>query len=101
MNALDNYVDHLDTLSVQYKLKESVCLETHCGTWSQLLLGCHPGQFSFIPCSTLDTLPTAVNLQCWHIHCDAKCSLYGCARPTTAHILSGCPVALSQECYTY
>jgi len=46
-------------------------------------MGCNPGQ-----------LPTAVNL---HIQCDIKRSLCGCARNITAHILSGCPVPLSQE----
>jgi len=100
-NERSRYEDHLDTLSVQYKFKDSACLETHCGTWNRLLLGCPPGQFSFILRAASDTLPTAVNLQRWRIQCDAKCSLCGCARPTTAHILSGCPVALSQERFTY
>ena len=42
-----------------------------------------------------------MNLQRWRIQCDAKCSLCGCARPTTAHVLNGCPVALSQDRFTY
>ena len=65
------------------------------------MLGCHPGQLSFIICAASDTLPTAVNLQCWHIQCDAKCHICGCVQPTTVHILSGCPAALSQERLTY
>ena len=50
-----------------------------------------------------DTLPTSrsVNLQRRHIQCDATCPLCNCARPTTAHVLSGCPVTLSQDRYTY
>jgi len=76
-------------------------LGTCCGSWNRLLLGCHPGQFSFILRAASDTLLTAVNLQCWHIQCDANCPLCNCARPTAAHVLSGCPVALSQDCYTY
>ena len=57
------YDDHLDTLSVQCKLKDSVCLESCCKTWNRLLLGCHPGHLSFILQAVSDTLPTPVNLQ--------------------------------------
>ena len=60
------YNDHLNTLSVQCKLKDLVCLEACCGTWNRLMLGCHPDQLSFILCAASDTLPTAVNLQ--HLH---------------------------------
>ena len=94
------YDDHLDSLTVQCKLRDSVHLETCCGSWNRLLLGCHPGQFSFILHATSDTLPTAVNLQRWRIQCDARCLLCNCARPTTAHVLSGCPVTLSKDRYT-
>ena len=48
-----------------------------------------------------DTLPTEVNLRRWKIQCNARCILCDSARPTTAHILSGCPVALDQNRYTY
>jgi len=69
--------------------------------WLLEQVSVHPGQFLFILHAALDALPTAVNLQCWHIQCDMKCSPSRCVRPTTAHILSGCPVVLSQDCYTY
>ena len=95
------YQDHLDTLSVQSKVKDSLSLETSCGTWNRLMLGCHPGQFSFILRAASDTLPTAVNLKRWRIQCSAKCSLCDCTRPTTAHILNGCPIALSQGRFTF
>ena len=42
------YDKHLDTLSVQCKLKDSVSLESCCGTWSRLLLGCNPDQLSLV-----------------------------------------------------
>jgi len=57
---------------VQCKLKEPVLLESSCGSWNRLLLGCNP---AFILCAAFDTLPTAVNLQRWHIQCSAKCAL--------------------------
>ena len=63
--------------------------------------GFHPGQLSFLLRASSDTLPTAVNLRRWHIQCGAKCTLCDSNRPTTAHILGGCPIALSQQRYTY
>ena len=95
------YNKHLDTLSVQCKLKDSVSLESCCGTWNRLLLGCNPGHISFVLRAASDTLPTAVNLQRWRIQCSAKCSLCGCTQPTTAHVLGGCPSALTQGRFTF
>ena len=90
VDECSHYNDHLDTLSVQCKLKDSVCLEACYGTWNSLMLGCHPGQLSFILHVASDTLPTAVNLQRWHIQCNAKCP-----------ILNSCSTALSQGHFTY
>ena len=95
------YDEHLSTLSVQCKLKDSVSLESGCGTWNRLLVGCNPGQFSFILRAASGTLLTAVNLQCWNLQCSAKCVLCGGTQPTMAHILGGCPTALAQGRYTY
>ena len=46
-------------------------------------------------------LPTAINLCRWKIQCGARCVLCDSLSPTTVHVLSGCPVALSQNRYTY
>jgi len=100
-DELSRYDNHLDNLSVQCELEDSVCLESSCRTWSRLLLGCHPGHLSFILRAASDILPKPVNLQRWHIQCDVKCLLCGHTRPTTAHVLGGCPVALSQGRFTY
>ena len=73
------YDNHLDTLTVQGKLKDSVTLESGCRTWNRLLLlGCNPGQLSFVLCAASDTLPISVDLKRWHIQCGARCSLCGC-----------------------
>ena len=40
-------------------------------------------------------------MQRWSIQCDAKCLLCDSTRPTTAHVLSGCPAALNQQRYTF
>jgi len=39
-NERSQYDEHLDTLSVQCKLRDSVQLETCCGSWNRLLLCC-------------------------------------------------------------
>ena len=95
------FADHLQTLSVQSKFQNSAELETSCRTWNRLVMGFHPGQLSFLLRAASDTLPTAVNLLRWSILSEAKCSLCDSQRPTTAHVLSGCPAALNQSCYTY
>ena len=51
----------LDSLSVQFK--DAASLEMSTRLWSRLLLGSHPGQFSFILRVSSDTFPTPMNLQ--------------------------------------
>ena len=92
---------HLNQLTVQCKFLDSARLKTSCRTWNKLMTVFHPGQLSFLLRASSDTLPTAVNLRHWHIQCGAKCTLCDSNRPTTANILGGCPVALSQQRYTY
>ena len=66
-----------------------------------MLFSLHTGQLSFLLQAASDTLPTVMNLQQWNIQCSvrcsAKCALGGSLHPTTAHVLSGCLVALSQD----
>ena len=93
--------DHLQALSVQSKFADSAELETSCRTWHRLLSSLHPGQLSFLLRAASDTLPTAMNLRWWNIQCSAKCTLCDFSRPTTTHVLSGCPTTLSQDRYTY
>ena len=56
---------------------------------------------SFILRASSDTLPTPMNLRRWKIQTSSSCRLCGCQRPTSAHILNGCPIALQQGRYTY
>ena len=93
--------NHLQTLTVQSKFGDSAKLEATCGSWNRLMSGFHPGQLSFLLRASSDTLPTAVNLCRWKVQCSARCTLCASTRPTTAHVLSGCPAALTQNRYTY
>ena len=63
--------------------------------------GFHPGQLSFLLWAASDTLPTAVNFRRWCVQSDVKYTLCDSTHPTTAHIQGGCPVALTQQRYTY
>ena len=93
---------HLNTLSVQCKFSNVVSLESEQHVWSKLIRGGLPhGQLSFLLKAGSDTLPTALNLKRMRIQCDGSCKLCRNPRPTTAHILSGCPEALSQGRYTW
>ena len=92
--------NYFQPLSVQCKFADSAELEASCRTWNRLLSGLHPGQLSFLLRAASDTLPTAMNLR-RNIQSSAKCTLCDSLRPTTAHVLSGCPVAVSQHRFTY
>jgi len=93
--------EKLDTLSVQCKFGNSATLEADSKLWNRLLLGFHPGQLSFVLRASSDTLPTPLNLRRWHIQTGATCALCQSPRPTSHHVLNGCPVALQQGRYTY
>ena len=56
-------------------IKDSCGLRNLLWDLDRLLLGYHP---DLVLCAACDTLPMAVNLQQWHIHCDERCSLCGC-----------------------
>ena len=100
-NTTSHWNTHLSSLSVQCKLTEAIHLEQESQVWKRIRDGLPAGQLSFILCAASDTLPTPLNLRRWKIQCGAKCSLCGNSRPTVAHILNGCPVALEQGRYTW
>ena len=57
---------------------------------------------SFCLRATFNVLPCPSNLKCWHsITTEPYCSLCHKSPCTTAHILSGCKVALTQGRYVY
>ena len=69
-------------------------------SWKHLLVT-SPRLTSFVLGATFDTLPSPTNLKRWHITAEADCSLCSVKVCTTAHVLSGCKVALSQGRYTF
>ena len=63
--------------------------------------GLSHGQLSFLLRAGSDSLPHHANLRRWNIQCASKCPLCSSTRPTTTHILNGCPTALQQGRFTW
>ena len=64
-------------------------------SWKHLLVT-SPMLTSFVLGAAFVTLPSPTNLKRWHITTEADCSLCSAKVCTTAHVLSGCKVTLSQ-----
>ncbi|MGY8822248.1 MAG: reverse transcriptase domain-containing protein [Pseudomonadales bacterium] len=65
------------------------------------LLATPASLISFALGATFDTLPSPSNLVRWRITTEASCYLCSKSICTSAHILSGCHVALDQHRYTF
>ena len=65
------------------------------------ILGTPQPLISFLLQATFDTLPSPANLSRWRVPSENFCCLCNKTICTTAHILSGCKVALSQGRYNY
>ena len=72
----ESHLNHLTVRGIQPGWRLLVVLG------KKLLLGFHPGLFSFLLRASSNTLPTAVNLHRWHIQSDAKCTLCNSNRLT-------------------
>ena len=100
--ATRHWDDHLNTLQVQKKFSDIVALEKENRSWKKIMNnGLTSGQLSFLLRAGSDTLPTPMNLRRMRIQHDSRCPLCKAPRPTTAHILNGCHVALNQGRYTW
>ena len=85
----------LDRLTVQRKFKDVFMLEEENKIWNCLLTGLPVGQLSFVIRAGMDCLPTPLNLRRWKCRTNSAW-LCGSSRPTTLHILNGCPETLNQ-----
>ena len=63
--------------------------------------GLSSGHLSFLLKAGMDALPTPLNLKCMRIQVNSSCHLCNNHRPTSAHILNNCFVALNQGRYTW
>ena len=100
--ATQHWVDHLSQLQVQRKFSDIVSLEKENQTWKIIMNdGLISGQLSFLLKVGSDTLPTPMNLRRMIIQCDSRSPFCKAPRPTTAHILNGFPIGLSQGRYPW
>ena len=68
--------------------------------WNNQILGMSPKELSFVANAQTLALPDPSNLRRWGFNKLAVCPLRNKRGATTAHILSGCFVALHGERYT-
>ena len=71
------FTSHLEGLEVQFKLLDSIDLESSSKIWKRIMHGLPARQMSFILRAASDTLPTPLNLARWRIQVDPKCPLCG------------------------
>ena len=69
-------------------------------TWQSYIHALPKGTMKFILNSAINTLPTKANLKLWGKSKSDKCVLCGRIQ-TLNHVLSSCPKALEEGCYTY
>jgi hypothetical protein len=69
-------------------------------SWNRMMYSLPPSLLGFALKAVVNMLPTPDNLARWRCG-DLPCKLCGAGKPTPAHILSSCPVALSQGRYLY
>ena len=83
----------------QGKTLELSQIEKNDATWKGYIYNLPRGTMKFLLNSTIDTLPTKVNLKLWGKRSSDKCR---CGKKETLnHILNGCEMALQEGRYTY
>ena len=65
----------LEEVTVQTKFSDMCSLEKENRVWNRIKDSLTPGQLSFILQAASDTLLTPLNLRCWKMRTDSKCSL--------------------------
>jgi hypothetical protein len=91
---------HLMGLAMQGEVMRWDDLIAQDMSWNRLMYGLSPSMLGFAMKSFVNMLPTPDNLSRWRCG-EHKCKLCGVSKPSPAHILSACSVALQQQRYTY
>jgi len=91
---------HLMAFAMQGELMRWDSVMAQDMSWGRLIYGLSPALLKFALNSRVNMLPTNDNLARWRKG-SRPCKLCGADRPTPAHVLSSCPVALKQQRYTY
>ena len=89
---------HVQTLIKQGSFLEMTKLEQTDATWQSYVYNLPKGTMKWLLNSSIDTLPTKVNLKQWGKVTSDKCFCH--QRETLNHILNCCKVSLNQGRYT-
>ncbi len=92
--------NHISNLACQGEFIRIWDIQDVDYTWKSDLHNLPRGVAKFLINSVLNTLPTKDNLRRWGKVLSEACGLCG-NRETLGHVLSGCPVALEQNRYTW
>ena len=99
VNENEKMLKHVQSLVKQGKYLELSQLEQTDATWQGYIYNLPRGTMKFLLNSTIDTLPTKVNLKMWGKVSSDKCR---CGlRQTLNHILNCCGPSLREGRYTY
>ena len=101
VNSQDNLemFNHVKQLVKQGKYLELAHLEQTDATWKGYIYNLPKGTMKFVLNSTIDTLPTKVNLKMWGKVSNDKCR---CGRKETLnHILNCCHMSLKEGRFTF
>ena len=93
-----NIFEHVQTLVKQGKFLQLTKLEETDATWKSYIYNLPKGTMKWLLNSTIDTLPTKVNLKQWGKVTNDKCFCQ--QRQTLNHILNCCKTSLKQGRYT-
>ena len=97
--ANDDIYTHIRTLVKQGKFLELTHLEKNDATWQSFIFNLPKGTMKFVLNSSIDTLPTKVNLKQWGKITNDKCH---CGkRQTLNHVLNCCNRSLNEGRYTF
>ena len=92
-------LEHVQKLVKQGKFLELSKLEHNDATWKSFIYNLPKGTMKWLLNSSIDTLPTKVNLKQWGKVTNDKC--FCGQRQTLNHILNCCVVSLNQGRFTY
>ena len=99
VNETEQMVSHVKTLVKQGKYLELYELEQSDATWQGYIYNLPRGTMKFLLNSTIDTLPTKVNLKMWGKVSSDKCRCG--SKQTLNHILNCCGPSLREGRYTF
>ena len=95
----EKLVEHVRGLTLQGNTLALAAAEGEDVIWKGFMYNLKAGTLKFLLNATIDTLPTAANLQRWKKSPSDLCKLCRC-RQTTSHILNSCSTALNTGRFT-